>query len=85
MFWICFAAFTTVSYGLRSPVLGAVNTLVALVATVVSVREAVKLDGAALALLSPRLGWLLLAGLVSTYVVLYNRGVFLSVGPLFSE
>ena len=84
-FWVAFATFNTLYFGLKSPVLGAVNTLVGLAATVVSVREVSWLDRRATALLAPRLVWLLLAGYVSAYVALYNRDEFLGWGPMLGE
>lgn len=82
VFWITFATFTTLYFGMKSPMLGALNTLVGLAATAVSTRQAAKVDPIATTCLAPRLAWLALAGFVSVYVALHNRDELIGAGPL---
>ncbi|MFK5647946.1 TspO/MBR family protein [Ornithinimicrobium sp. LYQ121] len=64
--WVLFSAFSGVYFGLRSPVLGALDTAAGLAATAQSVRTTARLDRAATLALVPRLLWLGYATYVST-------------------
>jgi translocator protein len=74
--WILFAAFTTVYFLLRSPILGAVDTVLGLVAALVSLAIALRMDRLAAILISLRVAWLLLASYVSTWVAVHNIDPF---------
>jgi translocator protein len=75
--WVLFAAFTTVYFFMKSPVLGAIDTVMGLVAAIVSVLAAWRIDRTASALVSLRLIWLMLASYVSVYVASVNVDRFL--------
>ncbi|GAB4402654.1 MAG: hypothetical protein OHK0039_00930 [Bacteroidia bacterium] len=79
--WALFAIFSLLYFGLKSPILGAVDTLAGLLATGASVWFSVRLDFRATLLLQPRLLWLLLATYVSAYVALANADPLLGLGP----
>ena len=70
--WGLFASFTGLYFGLRSPVLGAVNTAAGLAATAASVAVTARLDRRAAWALAPRLAWLGLATYVSVGTALRN-------------
>ena len=79
--WGLFASFSALYFGLRSPVLGAVNTVAGLGVTAASVAAAARLDRKAAWALGPRLAWLGLATYVSVGTALRNRDEFLGWGP----
>ncbi len=75
--WVLFAAFTTLYFLLRSPVLGAVDTAMGLAAGAVSLACAARLDRPATAYILMRVLWLALATYVSVYIALHNPDPFL--------
>ncbi|MEM9704253.1 MAG: TspO/MBR family protein, partial [Planctomycetota bacterium] len=72
--WVLFAAFTSLYFGLKSPTLGAVDTVLGLAAAGVSLWCATRLGTWPFWLILPRVLWLLLASYVSVGVVWLNRG-----------
>ena len=76
--WLLFTIFTTLYFGLRSPVLGAIDTVAGLAVAVVSLVCAVGLNRIASGLILLRLLWLLLASLVSVEVAFHNVDPFLA-------
>ena len=64
--WALFGAFSPLYFGLRSPVLGAADTVAGLVTTTHAVVVTARLDPPAAWALAPRLAWLALASYVST-------------------
>ena len=76
--WLLFTIFTTLYFGLRSPVLGAIDTVAGLAVAVVSLVCAIGLNRIASGLILLRLLWLLLASLVSVEVALHNLDPFLA-------
>lgn len=70
--WALFASFSGLYFGLRSPVLGAVNTVCGLATTVHGVAATAKLDRAAGWALAPRLLWLAYASYISVATALRN-------------
>lgn len=74
--WFLFAIFTTVYFGMKSPILGAIDTVFGLLCTTVSLVIAYKLSRKSLVYLLPRFLWLLLATYVSVYVALVNKDLF---------
>ena len=76
--WVLFAAFSPLYFGLRSPVLGAADTVAGLVTTAASVAATARVDRRAALALVPRLAWLGLATAVSVSVARNNPD------PLFS-
>lgn len=70
--WGVFCTFTPVFFGLRSPVLGAVDTVAGLGLTAASVVVTARLDRKAAWALVPRLAWLGLAAYVAVRVALDN-------------
>ena len=79
--WGSFASFTALYFGLRSPVLGAVDTAVGFATTAASVAVTAKLDRKAAWALAPRLAWLGLATYVSVSVALRNPDSLLGWDP----
>lgn len=75
--WGLFAAFSSVYFGLRSPVLGAVDTVAGLAVTAHGVRATARVDRTAAWLLAPRLVWLAYASYVSTATAIANPDPFL--------
>lgn len=63
--WALFSAFSGLYFGLRSPVLGAVDTVAGLITTGISVAHAARADRAAAWALVPRFVWLMYATYVS--------------------
>jgi translocator protein len=76
--WILFAAFTTVYFLLRSPVLGAINTVLGLAVALISAVLAVRIDRIAAFLIGLRVAWLLLASYVSVWIALNNVDKFIA-------
>jgi tryptophan-rich sensory protein len=76
--WLLFAVFTSLFFGLNSPVLAAADTLAGLLVALVSVVAATGLDRPAAGLIGLRLLWLLLASAVAVSVALHNVDPFLS-------
>ena len=64
--WVLFSSFSGLYFGLRSPVLGAVDTVAGLLVTGYSVRATARLDRTAAWALAPRLVWLGYASYVAT-------------------
>ncbi len=79
--WVLFAVFTMLYFGLKSPILGAVDTFFGLVATTISLILCYRINRKASLFILPRFLWLLLATYVSIYVALVNEDVFLGIGP----
>lgn len=73
--WALFAAFSPLYFGLRSPALGALDTVAGLATTTHAVVVTAKLDPPAAWALAPRLAWLALASYVSVVTATrYARG-----------
>lgn len=72
--WLLFASFSGLYFGLRSPVLGAVDTVAGLAITAHGVIATSRLDRRAAWLLVPRLAWLAYASYVSTGAAIRSRG-----------
>ena len=79
--WGLFASFSALYFGLRSPVLGAVNTVAGLGVTAASVAATARLDRKAAWALVPRLAWLGLATYVSVGTALRNSDEFVGWDP----
>lgn len=63
--WTLFASFSTLYFGLRSPILGAVDTAAGLAATIHGITATSRVDRKAALALMPRLLWLAYATYVS--------------------
>lgn len=83
--WVAFAIFSLLYFGLKSPVLGAVDTVLGLVFTSLSLALSYRIDRLAALNILPRFLWLLLATYVSVYVALFNRDIFLAIGPFLGH
>lgn len=80
--WLLFASFNTVYFGLRSPINAAAITLAYDVATLGSLRAALRTgDKALLASLTTTLAWLCLATPLAIAQAALNRDRFYGVGP----
>lgn len=76
--WVLFAVFNTLYFGLRSPVLGAVDTAAGLLVGLASLAVVWRLNRRAALLILPRVLWLLLATYVSAFVALNNADPWLA-------
>lgn len=65
MSWVLFAAFSSLYFGLRSPILGAADTVAGLATTIHGVRATARIDRKAAWALIPRVVWLAYATYVS--------------------
>ena len=74
--WVLFAIFTTLYFGLNSPILGAIDTVAGLVVAIASLICCYPISRKASLLILFRLLWLVLASYVSVYVALYNGDPF---------
>lgn len=83
--WVLFAIFSLLYFGLKSPVLGAVDTVFGLVATGLSLAVSYRIDRVAALNILPRFLWLLLATYVSAYVAFYNHDPFFGIGPFLGQ
>lgn len=83
-FWITFVAFNPLYFGLRSPILGAIDTNIGLALTAAGVYVATsKLKDSKTAVLhSPTLLWLVLAAATATTVAVWNKDEFFNSRPL---
>ncbi|MEM7758095.1 MAG: TspO/MBR family protein [Cyanobacteria bacterium P01_A01_bin.40] len=77
--WVLFAIFTTLYFGLNSPILGAIDTVTGLVVAFASLICCYPVSRKASLLILFRAFWLVLASYVSFYVALYN------VDPFFQQ
>lgn len=82
--WVLYAVFAILYFGLKSPVLGAINTVLGLVCTTVSFFQAYRFSKKAAWLIAPRFAWLLLASYVSVWMALHNADTLLGTSALFS-
>jgi tryptophan-rich sensory protein len=82
--WSLYTAFITIFFGLRSPINGALNTILALVFTVASTVVAVSRLRDRKAILSQilLLPWLIFASFAGTVVALWNKDDFYGTGAL---
>ena len=76
--WVLYSIFTTVYFLLRSPSLGAIDTLAGLGVGIVSLVCAARIEARAGALILLRVLWLLLASYVAIQVALHNTDPFLA-------
>ena len=74
--WVLFAIFTTLYFWLKSPILGAADTVAGLVVALASLACCVGIDRRAAWLILFRVLWLSLATYVSVYTVLHNTDPF---------
>lgn len=79
--WVLFAIFSILYFGLKSPILGALDTVLGLLFTGGSLAVSYRVDKIAALNILPRFLWLLLATYVSVYVAVMNEDVLFSVGP----
>jgi translocator protein len=79
--WALFASFSGLYFGLRSPVLGAVDTVAGLLTTTHGVVATARVDRPAAWALAPRLLWLGYASYVSVATALRSRDELLGWQP----
>ncbi|WP_375448361.1 TspO/MBR family protein [uncultured Fibrella sp.] len=79
--WALFAFFTLLYFGLKSPVLGAIDTVLGCTLTGISLWLCFRVDKRAGWGIAPRFAWLLLASYVSVYVALNNSDAFFGTTP----
>lgn len=83
--WVLFSSFSGLYFGLRSPVLGAVDTAAGLVLTGYSVGVTARLDRRAAWALMPRLLWLGFASYVSIATAVNSPDTLLRYDPRRSQ
>ena len=83
--WGLFASFSPLYFGLKSPVLGAINTVSGLGVGAASMGVTSQLDKKATVALSPRIAWLLLATYVAVSIASVNEDEFLDYNPLSKD
>ncbi len=85
--WVLFASFTTVYFGLKSPILGAGVTVASLAVALGSFSAGLGVDRRAAALIFLRVLWLALASYISLYTAGHNTDPFLfgAVNPFTAE
>lgn len=76
--WLLFANFTTLYFLMRSPILGAVDTVSALAVGFASLACCAGISQRATFFILPRVLWLCLASYVSVYVAVHNADKFFS-------
>jgi translocator protein len=74
--WVLFAAFNTLYFWMKSPILGAIDTALGLIVGLASLIICFGLNKRAALLILPRIVWLLLATYVSIFVALNNVDPF---------
>lgn len=74
--WVLFAVFTTLYFWLKSPILGAVDTVAGLAVGLASLACCAGIDRRAAPFILLRVLWLGLAAYVSVYVALHNADPF---------
>jgi translocator protein len=74
--WVLFTIFTTLYFLMRSPILGAVDTVAGLSIGLGSLACCVGIDRRAAFLILLRVLWLCIASYVSVYIALYNGDEF---------
>ncbi len=80
--WVLFSAFTTLYFLLRSPLLGAADTVAGLSVGLISLVCACRLDHLSAGCIALRVLWLLLATYVALFVALSNPDPFFATGSL---
>lgn len=75
--WVLFSAFTTLYFLLRSPVLGAADTVAGLITGLASFGCALRIDRPSAGLILLRMIWLALASYVALNVAISNPDLFL--------
>jgi tryptophan-rich sensory protein len=83
--WVLFALFSLFYFGLKSPILGAVDTVLGLLFGTWALFVSFRVDRVVGWNILPRILWLILATIVSVYVALYNRDVFMKLGPFLTN
>ncbi len=79
--WVLFSIFTFLYFFLKSPILGAVDTLLGLIVVVVVVVKSYGASKTAFWCFMFRALWLILASYVSVWVALRNKDIFMNLGP----
>lgn len=79
--WVLFAIFTFLYFYLKSPILGAVDTVLGLIVALIVVALSYRISKKSFWCFLPRLLWLILASFVSVWVALNNKDIFMNIGP----
>lgn len=79
--WGFYAIFTFLYFYLKSPILGAVDTVLGLIVAIIVVMMSHRISKKSFWCFVPRLIWLILASYVSVWIALYNKDIFLHIGP----
>ncbi len=79
--WVLFSIFTFLYFYLKSPILGAIDTVLGLIVVIIVVSMSYKISKISFYCFMLRLLWLILASYVSVWVALNNKDIFMNVGP----
>ncbi|MBK7427943.1 MAG: tryptophan-rich sensory protein [Saprospiraceae bacterium] len=79
--WGLFAIFTFLYFYLKSPILGAIDTVLGLIVVVIVVVKSYPISLKSFWCFLPRLFWLLLAAYVSVWVAIHNQDMLFNIGP----
>jgi translocator protein len=76
MGWVFYAIFTILYFGMKSPILGAIDTVMGLIVVIIVCLKTYKNHKIPFFYFFPRLLWLILASYVSVWVAVKNNDVF---------
>ncbi len=79
--WMLFAIFSFLYFYLKSPILGAVDTVLGMLVALIVVGLSYRISKKSFWCFLPRLLWLLLASYVSVWVALHNFDILIDSGP----
>lgn len=79
--WTLFAIFSLLYFGLKSPILGAIDTVLGFIVCLFSLIVSYQISKKAALNILPRFLWLVLATYVAVHVAVMNRDPFFGVGP----
>ncbi len=82
--WVLYAIFTLLYFGLKSPILGAIDTAIGLILTAISFFHYYSISKRAAWLIAPRFAWLMLATYVSAWVALHNKDTLFNAGAFLN-
>ncbi|MBC8044356.1 MAG: tryptophan-rich sensory protein [Rhizobacter sp.] len=79
--WALFAVFSLLYFGLKSPILGAIDTVLGFFICLFSLAVSYRISKKAALNILPRFLWLVLATYVAVYVAVMNRDPLFGTGP----
>lgn len=74
--WVLYAIFTGLYFGLKSPILGTIDTVLGLIVIIIVCYKTYERTKTPFLFFLPRLLWLILASYVSVWIAINNKDVF---------